>query len=73
MTLQGSPPVREFHPPPKVTQQAIPQKDHGNKETLRVSARSGFASASQHFSPPPPAAPQQVSKGAHAQAEVLTC
>src|SRR5215212_6897499 len=32
-TLQGSPPVREFHPPPKVTQQAIPQKDHGSKES----------------------------------------
>jgi len=25
--------VREFHPPPKVTQQAIPQKDHGSKES----------------------------------------
>ena len=36
MTLQGSPPVREFHPPPKVTQQAIPQKDHGSKERNQV-------------------------------------
>src|SRR5215210_6004573 len=45
--LPGSPPVREFHPPPKVTQQAIPQKDHGSKETLRVFARSGFASSAR--------------------------
>jgi hypothetical protein len=39
-TLSGSPPVREFHPPPKVTQQAIPQKDHGSKEIPRNSTFS---------------------------------
>src|SRR5215210_1568859 len=28
----GSPPVREFHPPPKVTQEAIPQGERSHKE-----------------------------------------
>ncbi len=35
----GSPPVREFHPPPKVTHQAIPQAKHSNKATANSPAR----------------------------------
>jgi hypothetical protein len=39
-----------LHPPPKVTQQAIPQKDHTSKETLRVSARLAWRLNSHHAS-----------------------
>src|SRR5919107_1474943 len=48
-TLQGSPPVREFHPPPKVSQQPIPQKDQGSKECPRTSTYSYAPGACRIF------------------------
>src|SRR5215207_3975562 len=47
----GSPPVREFHPPPKVTSAKLPHPHRSNKEAISISA-------CQHFSFPQSGASQ---------------
>src|SRR5215217_9552536 len=61
----GSPPVREFHPPPKVSNETLSHRLNFNKETLRVSASQHFSRSARMSVAPPPTTTRLPCKTLH--------